>query len=95
MGAIRLVRRFVFIGSAALSVAAGLGVQFTDAMVSDVRHASTAELLLVLVLTAAPVATLALLRLTPTRPSRAMPVRATPLAIGATTTMAARTLRSE
>ena len=58
MRALRWIRRLVFVGAAGLSIAAGLAVQFTDAMWSDVRAASTADLLLVLVLIAAPMATM-------------------------------------
>ena len=95
MGPIRLVRRVVFVGSAALSVAAGLAVQFTSAVLVDVRHASTGELLHVLTLTAAPVAAMAVWRLGLARPSKAARPLAVPAVTGPTKTRAGRPLGCE
>ena len=59
MVSLRTLRRIVFVGSVAMSIAAGLAMQFSGVIVPDVRLASTGELILVLVLIAAPVSTLA------------------------------------
>ncbi len=68
---LNVCRRVVFLGSAVVSIAAGIVVQFTGVVMVDVRHASTGELLLVLALTSAPVATMAAMRLAPVRRSTA------------------------